>query len=192
MKNNKLLTLVSALVLLFSVPFSSIVAQERTANNSIFAEGLGNGLFYSLNYERMIIDDIAVRVGFGRLSIGSTATSGGVTVDNKVSLTTIPLSASYLGIGNKKHSLELGAGTTLAFVSASVESDEDQVAGSVGGTFITTTIGYRLQPVDGGFQFRVGFNGNMAPGAGGIDADGKLKWGFLPWGYLSLGGTFGK
>ena len=36
----------------------------RTARNIVFVEGLGNGGYYSVNYERFLLDAISLRVGF--------------------------------------------------------------------------------------------------------------------------------
>ena len=45
---------------------------KRTANNSIFVEGFGNGALYSVNYERILGDtNISLRAGFGYVHIGS-------------------------------------------------------------------------------------------------------------------------
>ena len=45
-------------------------SMERTAFNNLFVEGLGPGLWYSFNYER-IISDISVRAGIGYISISA-------------------------------------------------------------------------------------------------------------------------
>src|SRR2546430_8651465 len=55
---------------------SSDLAQDRNATNSIFLEGGGPGLAYSLNYERIFENDFGLRVGFSYLSVSGTASSG--------------------------------------------------------------------------------------------------------------------
>ena len=50
---------------------------DHPAPNSIYLEGLGAGLAYSLNYERRVIDDLGVRVGFSYLSVSAGASAGG-------------------------------------------------------------------------------------------------------------------
>ena len=47
-------------------------AQERTAVNSVFAEGLGPGLLYSLNYERTLENDFGLRLGVSYMSFGAS------------------------------------------------------------------------------------------------------------------------
>lgn len=48
--------------------------RDRLEQNSIFAEGLGAAIAYSFNYGRILLDQVALRAGFGDLSV--TATSG--------------------------------------------------------------------------------------------------------------------
>ena len=47
-------------------------ADERTAKNAIYIEGLGPGLFYSLNYERAF-SDVSARIGFKATSPSAPA-----------------------------------------------------------------------------------------------------------------------
>jgi hypothetical protein len=153
---------------------------ERTAPNAIYLDLGGPGLIYSLNYDRAF-GDVAVRLGFSYISISATATSGTSTATASATMITVPLTASYIGIGSKTHIFELGAGLTFMYLGAGADglygSDESASASAflpVG----TALVGYRLQPKDGGFMFRVGASPLF--GAGGA----------LPWGYLSLGATF--
>ncbi len=44
---------------------------DRPAPNSIFLEGLGSGVLYSINYERRVIDDLGLRIGLGHVQFGS-------------------------------------------------------------------------------------------------------------------------
>src|SRR4051812_37775327 len=43
-------------------------AKEREAKNAVYVEGLGAGLFYSVNYER-VFGDFAPRIGFSYFSV---------------------------------------------------------------------------------------------------------------------------
>src|SRR5687768_194863 len=45
----------------------------KPAPNSVFLEGMGAGLYYSANYERRVIDDLGVRLGFSYLSMSASA-----------------------------------------------------------------------------------------------------------------------
>lgn len=148
--------------------------ETRLAPNALYVELLGNGGFYTLNYERRFIEDLSARIGFGFISVSATAGSA----SSRASVMSIPLMANYLGIGNDRHHLELGAGLILVYASAATSSADSIASGSAFGVGGTATVGYRYQPRDGGFLFRVGFTPQF--GAGGFQA----------WGGLSLGGAF--
>jgi len=114
-----------------------------TAPNSIFVELAGQGIVLSANYDRMLFDttphNIAIRVGIGlwaQITMGSGSGKSGVT---------IPVNASYLYGGN--HKFELGLGFTFA---------PDIPYSGLSDLMITALIGYRYQPIDGGFLIRAG------------------------------------
>lgn len=159
--------------------------EERTAKNSVYAEGLGPGLLYSINYERLVIDELAVRVGLSYMSYGASAGSA----SSSVTFMTFPITASYIGISAGKHCLELGGGATVLYASGSASGLGASSEGSGLGGFGTVLIGYRIQPPNGGFQFRVGLSGMFGPGLG-FDVKDPTAFGFIPWGYISLGGSF--
>ena len=169
-----------------AAPPSSIAdtrPNERTANNVLYAEGLGAGIFYSINYERNV-GDFAGRVGFGYVSVSASARSGTSGASASASFMTIPITVSYLGIGSKKHMFELGGGATIISVGANgsafnVDSSSSS-SGSNTAVFGNIITGYRLQPPDGGFFLRVGLNSILGGSALPV----------LPWPYLALGGTF--
>lgn len=155
--------------------------QERTANNSIYIEGLGPGIFYSINYDRTF-GDFAGRVGFSYISVSASATTNGnTTSEAHASFMTIPLTLSYIGIGSKKHIFEVGAGATIVHVGAGGSAFAvDEKSGSASATAVLGNMifGYRMQPPDGGFLLRAG----LSPIFGGGS--------FIPLPYLALGGTF--
>jgi hypothetical protein len=144
--------------------------------NSVFFEGLGSGVFYSINYERRFLDDLGVRVGFSYFpGIGDPASgSGGLGIRIYQPPTWIvPITASYLGVRSGKHALELGGGPSVTYATGnSPESGP--------GAFGSFLVGYRLHPIGGaGFQLRVGVMGLVGRSIG-----------LLPWGYLSMGAGF--
>jgi len=164
--------------------------EPEMAPNSIYIEGLGAGLAYSLNYERMVIDDLAVRVGFSYLSFGASATTAAGTTSASASLITVPITASYTGVRSGKHSLELGAGTTLAFASGSVSGFGANSSGSGMMPFGDLIVGYRLHPVQhAGFNFRVGAMALIGKGLA-LSSGNPDNIGVLPWLYISLGASF--
>jgi len=121
-----------------------------TAPNAIYAEIFGRGIFLSAAYERLLFEttphNIGLSAGVGfwaEVEIGGTGQNeGGVT---------IPIYANYLYGGNDK--LELGIGITFA-PNISTYQFYDEFTSE---WMVTTFIGYRYQPTDGGFLFRVGY-----------------------------------
>ncbi len=164
--------------------------EERSANNALYLEGLGPGLFYSINYDRSF-GDFAGRVGFGYVSLSATSTddtgSGGAVQQTTASaaLFTIPITVSYLGIGSKKNMLELGLGATILHAGAGVstiDAKTDSTSSNASATVVlpVAIVGYRYQPPHGGFVFR----GGLSP----IFAGSSIP--VLPWPYVALGGAF--
>jgi hypothetical protein len=153
-------------------------SRAEEAANTIHFELLGSGLLYSINYDRLFTHNFAGRVGW--MYFSGDATSDDPT-DPKVtfSMNLIPITGSYL-VGAGNHRLELGGGPVLAFVSADVDDGVQGVSAS-GLASIAMIVGYRYQPMDGGFNFRVGFTPHYV-------INGKPP--LLPWAGLSLGYTF--
>jgi hypothetical protein len=147
------------------LPQARADANARTARNLLFAELLGNGGLYSLNYARFLSDDVSLRVGVDYFEVFGA------------SIILVPVMVNYLGIGSGDHRLELGIGPVLATASESVNSSTSVSQGgfAVGGT---ATIGYRYVPRDGGFTFNLGFTPIFGQG------------GFLPFGGMGFGAAF--
>jgi hypothetical protein len=164
---------------------------DHPAPNSVYAEGLGAGIIYSINYERMVLDQLGVRLGFSYLSVGSTATAGTSTASSSASYLMVPITASYTGLRTRHGAgLEAGAGTTLLYTSASSNALGTATSGAGITPLIVAMVGFRLHPVDhAGFNFRVGAMGLGGQGLGLSGAD-PSKFGFIPWAYLSLGASF--
>jgi len=162
---------------------------DKPAPNSVFVEGMGSGLFYSVNYERRVIDVVGIRAGFSYMSMTAEATAGGTTSSASSTYVTVPITASYLGVRGRRSGLEVGGGLTLAYASGSASTGVSSASGSGMTPIGTAMVGYRLHPVDGaGFQFRVGV---MALAAKGFSFDpDPNKFGVLPWLYMSLGAGF--
>lgn len=152
----------------------STIDPVRTAKNVLYVELLGNGILYSLNYERFLTDDVALRVGLGYLSL--TATSGSASA--RANVLWLPLMVNYMGIGSADHKFELGIGPGLLFASAAASSVGDSASNSGVAIYGTATVGYRYVPHDGGFNFKIGFTPLVA------------RFGFLPWFGLGFGAVF--
>jgi hypothetical protein len=163
----------------------------KLAPNSLFVEGFGAALFYSFNYERMVLDELGVRAGIGFMPIVSSRDANGFESASSSTdlLVFVPVTASYVGIRSGRSALELGGGVTLLYASAYLG------ATSTGPTLVpmgVAMVGYRNQPVgQHGFMFRAGVEaaalrydilGYQKPTLGNL--------GIFPWPYLSLGASF--
>jgi hypothetical protein len=159
-------------------PLLPVREPPRTAFNALYVELLGAGVIYSLNYDRMF-GDFSARVGVGYYSSSDRAySSDGRTYDVANSFLAVPLSVSYLGIGSKQHIFELGAGLTVYRYRGSRPDIFFDTSDGDTGVIGVGTIGYRLQPLNGGFFLRAGVNPLL----------GARR--FLPLPYISLGATF--
>lgn len=167
------------------------LGKPELAKNSVFAEGLGAAIFYSINYERIIAPDIGVRVGFGYLGLGSSVSTSSGSSSSKASYISIPVTIEYLGVRSRKSALELGAGFTAVYTSAAVSSLGANASGSGVTPFIVGVLGYRLHPLEDqpGFHFRVGITALGAKGMAYSSGDPD-KFGFILWPHLSFGGAF--
>jgi len=174
--------------------------KDRPSPNSIFLELGGAGIFYSLNYERRVIDDLGVRLGFGYFGVGASVSSGDSTASAGYSIISVPLTVQYLGVRSGKHGLEAGGGVNFAYESGVATASSGGTTSSASGSVFTPMgvvhVGYRLHPVGKvGFHFRVGAMLAVARGWGfgrtqENGFDDPLAIGVLPSGYLSLGASF--
>ncbi|MFQ5652595.1 MAG: hypothetical protein ACE5IY_21895 [bacterium] len=162
----KIVFVALASLLVMTLPDNSFAQPARTDRNSVYIELLGNGLLYSINYDRMFSESVGGRIGI--MYFGAAEVDG----DEDVNLTVVPVMANYL-VGKGTHRLELGLGALLVFAARDFDEkggavDEQGVAG-------TATVGYRFQPLNGGFLFRAG----VTP----IFSDKVSLWGGLSLGY---------
>jgi len=156
------------------------------AKNGLFLEGLGPGILYSLNYERLVIDELAVRLGFSYWSVTASATSSAGSAEASASFFTVPMTVTYVGL----RGLEVGGGMTLMHASGAGSTVGASASGSGFAPLGTLLVGYRLHPVgSAGFQFRVGGMAMMGEGLS-LSADNPGGFGVLPWLYLSAGAGF--
>jgi hypothetical protein len=162
-------------------------ASEVPAKNAVFLEGLGPGLLYSINYERLVLDEMAVRLGFSYWSVTASASSGQTTATASASFWTVPVTVAYVGL----RGLEAGGGLTLVHASGSGSTVGASASGAGFAPLATANVGYRLHPVSGaGFQFRIGALAMIGQGLS-LSASSPDSIGVLPWVYLSLGAGFG-
>lgn len=152
-------------------------APEPEENNAMYLEALGAGFFDSFNYERRY-ESFAGRVGIGVMPLGGTSASSS-SAAYTMTWIAVPVTVSYLGIGNRVHTLEVGAGATYFH-----ESGDPRSSTTGGGVYADAMLGYRLQPAhtpgSGGFLLRAGLDMVL----------GFRPESFLPWPHLALGFTF--
>ncbi|HVZ33121.1 MAG TPA: hypothetical protein VG963_11895 [Polyangiaceae bacterium] len=162
---------------------STYKEHTREAKNAIYLDLLGPGLLYSINYDREILDDVSVRIGFSYFSYGVSVSAGNASESGKFSYLSIPITASYLGVGSENNMLEVGGGGMIMNFKGNGLLKADDTSASASGSIttfaMTGIVGYRHQPSDGGFVFRVGASPVVTFG-----------YGVIPWGYLSLGAAF--
>jgi hypothetical protein len=139
---------------------SSRWTDERTAYNAFYAEILGAGGIYSLNYDRLFSEHVGMRLGMSYVYYGASASVGDTTLGGSSHLFTFPLDVNFF-VGPGDHKLELGGGATLLYATATVAGGSAAISGAASGQGFTAmgnaVIGYRYAPQDGGFMFRVGF-----------------------------------
>ena len=162
------------------------MSADGDANNSFFLEGGGPGLLYSINYERRVEQDFGLRIGFSYVGLSASASSGGTTSSASASILAVPVTVSYLGVNSGNHALEMGLGGTAVFASGSASGTGLAASGSGMIPLGTVLIGYRRQPAEGGFQFRIGLEALMGKGLA-LSNPNPSSFGVLPWMYMSLG-----
>jgi hypothetical protein len=139
--------LVLLLLVLAAGPAHGQVEEDRS-RNAAFVELLGNGGLYSLNYDRLLTDNVSLRAGFARWTADDLFGS-----EAQKHFTTVPLLANYL-VGSGTGRLELGAGVLLGrrrqdWGGGGTETTESFVS-------LTGVLGYRHQPRGRGWMFRAG------------------------------------
>lgn len=160
--------------------------ERDPAPNAIFLEGGGPGLWYSLNYERHVTPDFAVRVGVSYLSLSASASSGGTSASASAAFLTFPITVAYVGV----RGLEVGGGATITYVSGAASSGLSSASGSGMVPLANVLLGYRSHPMgDAGFQFRIGVAGLIGKGLS-LSTEDPEAIGIIPTLYISLGAGF--
>jgi hypothetical protein len=134
---------------------------ERTAKNVIYAEVGGNAITLSVNYERFMTHNLAVRVGVNAF--------GAIVVEDEPSVFIVPVMLTLVSGRSSSHA-EIGLGARF--------SSGDILDMGLDGVYPTGTLGYRYQRPEGGFVARAGFTPILMADA---------VW---PWIGLSIGYAF--
>ena len=135
----------------------SATTSAAPAQNALYAELGGNSGWYSLNYERFLKPDMAIRVGLSYMSVTATAGSGMDSASANATWATLPVMFEYLGVHAGSHALELGGGVNFMYFSGSAATFDATAMSSGVIPVGTATIGYRYSNPEGGFVFRAGY-----------------------------------
>ena len=124
-------------------------AVEAASKNAFFAELLGNGIFFSVNYDYRLGNKFGLRGGIG--FVGKNERFGGSGFSYSNTALTIPLGANLL-LGKNGKYFEVGAGITYVKGNEGVISEEySPITG-------TLNFSYRYQPLGGGVMFKIGIS----------------------------------
>ena len=122
---------------------------QSISKNTLFAEVWGNSIFYSINYDRILINQekwkFTGRLGFGYYYVR----------DRKYSVLSFPSEFTFL-IGRSKHFFETGLGVSDYVETSSREYyyfPDDKALHSV---YLFCRFGYRYQRPQGGFFLKAG------------------------------------
>lgn len=133
--------------------FNSANAQygkgEATAPAKAVYFELGGPGIASINYDMRFTKSesgIGGRIGFGGFSIGSGT--------ERTTAVFIPVGINYLMSKDQKNYFEVGGGITPVIINDTYSGNNDNFTS----TFGHLNIGYRLQPKEGGFFFRIAVN----------------------------------
>lgn len=118
--------------------------------HAAYLELLGNGGLFSLNYERRVSPEVALRAGVGAWSGDDLFGAG------EVSMVTVPLTASRIG-GRGANHLELGGGVLLGRKTFTAVEEFGGDESSENFASLTGILGYRRQAPGARTVFRIAF-----------------------------------
>lgn len=125
-------------------------AMEKYAKNTVYIEFLGQGVLGSINYDYRFHPNFSFRIGVGYALF----------------LYSFPAMINFLIGTETPHHLELGAGFVLM-------SYKD-----LSGIVPTANLGYKFQPKNGGFFFKIAWTPFIHS-----EAEELIKWGGISIGY---------
>ena len=173
----------SVLPLLLLALCSQLFAQ--TSPNAIIFDLGGNGLLYSLNYERSLTENLNARFGLSFLEIRERQT------EKTLAVMSFPVSANYLfKLRSSQHCIESGIGVMNLLTNGDLVESQG-VTRFFFNPFVN--LGYRYHPVQKGLTYRAG----LSPFYGTKSLIDPTEQGFSPfgsriqvWGYLGIGYHF--
>jgi hypothetical protein len=165
------------------VPYANEIRKNNESDTSfksgsVYLELGGQGIGLSANADYRFHPNLTFRAGLSYLIFGYG----------------MPLSLNYITGKNSSHHLELGSGITyIEIASFSLFGYSTEPVRSV---IPTATLGYRYQPQNGGFVFRISFTPlflivkeeSINRERGTVESHHRIK--INPWGGISLGYCF--
>jgi len=148
------ISMLIALILLIETPSFSQFEHKPFTNKSIYAEIGGPGIL-SLNFDARFNKNSSKGFGYN-FGFGQFSASGFLS---NSSVITFPVGVNYLYSNNIKNNFEIGTGfTTITtnFQSNLFNNENEKLKFT--NAFGYFTIGYRRQPIDNGFIFRITLN----------------------------------
>jgi hypothetical protein len=182
-RTNHLTSCFAAFLLLAATASFAQSPVEPVRRNTFFLELGGNAWFYSLNYDRILLDRDKWKLS-GR--VGAMYLPSFHAVNRHMA--GVPLEISYLR-GRNKHFLEIGLGVTTTYDTYPLSDTRIRELAVVG----MARIGYRYQKPEGGLFFKTGFT----PMAGLLYNLRDRRWAMgsafaYPLAGLAVGHTFKK
>lgn len=168
-------------LLIFCHELGAQAAPARVAPNAAYAELLGNGGLFSINYERKFSRHASVRVGAAYWS-----SSDFIEPDAETRMVSIPLLLNWFG-GSGSHYLEVGAGMLVGHKRKTFSGGVVHHSG--GFASLTGAIGYRWErPLEPGQREGTILRAGFTPFFGFGDEEAAYPdTGFFP----SIGLSFG-
>ena len=175
-------------LLLFILPIiisSKIVyAQHLKVKHAFYAEAIGNGKNYSLNYERRIYNSTQVYM-FLRAGISPTKYKN---VTNPYLAPKFPIELNVVMRSMYEHMIECGLGVT-PYLSREKAINSNGTSTAIGPSefnqYYVLRLGYRYQPTESGMVFRIAITPLLAD-----EDDTHISNKILPLYGVSLGYTF--
>lgn len=173
-------------ILTFLIISSKTYAQDSSNyKNSVMLEIGGNGLAYSINYERFLNKNINARAGFSLFKIIENQT------DKSMIVMSYPISFNYLiNLARQKHLIETGIGV-MNLVTSGDLVEYKGVTNYYLNPFLN--LGYRYEPTKNRFLYRIG----LSPFLGTTSLTNPTEQGFQPlgskvqiWGHIGIGYRF--
>jgi hypothetical protein len=149
--------LFTVLFVAFSIQVKAQSVNSDSHKKAVFVEAFGQGLHASLNYDmrfrRGAQSGLGFRVGVGGIFTGTSYSDAGNNTNGAVAF---PIGLNYL-TGENKSSFEAGLGFTPHYADTNIDSPTNPkiITENGWGANGYLNLGYRFQPLNNGFLFRL-------------------------------------